>query len=266
MLTEAKNTLNFFFKSLKCNMKSALEYKKSFIAQVIFMLINDGFFIIFWLVVFGINNGNISGLEMKDILYLWSIPVTAWGIARFFFGGTVSLNRYILNCELDTYLLQPKNMFLNIAMSKSDLAAFGDLLYGLVLSVVVSNNIFDFILIMIYTVIATVFTICISVIVRSLAIWFGEVESIAHVYEQSLFTTLSTYPEAVFKGGMKFLMFTIIPTMYAVHLPIKLIGKFDIKVFAMIIIAMTIYIIIAKILFGEVIKRYESGNNIALKN
>ena len=85
MLTEAKNTINFFFKSLKCNMKSALEYKKSFIAQVSFMLINDGFFIIFWLVVFGINNGNISGLEMKDILYLWSIPVTAWGISRFFF-------------------------------------------------------------------------------------------------------------------------------------------------------------------------------------
>ena len=157
-------------------------------------------------------------------------------------------------------------MFLNIATSKSDIAAFGDVLYGLTLSVIVSNNIFDFIIIMFYTVIATVFTICISIIVRSLAIWFGEVESIAHVYEQSLFTTLSTYPAAVFKKGIKFLMYTIIPAMYAVHLPIKLIGKFDLKIFFMIIIAMVIYVMIAKILFNEVIKRYESGNNIALKN
>lgn len=157
-------------------------------------------------------------------------------------------------------------MFLNIAMSKSDLAAFGDLLYGLIISVVVSNSIVDFMIIMFYTAIATVFTICISIIVRSLAIWFGEVESIAHVYEQSLFTTLSTYPEAVFKGGIKILMYTIIPAMYAVHLPIKLLGKFSIKIFMMIIAAMLVYLIFAKLLFREVIKRYESGNSITLKN
>ena len=54
MLTEAKNTLKFILKSLKCNMKSAIEYKKSFITQVIFMIINDGFFLIFWNVVFGL--------------------------------------------------------------------------------------------------------------------------------------------------------------------------------------------------------------------
>ncbi len=265
MLMEVKNTINFIIKSMICNIKSALEYKKSFYLQVIFMIVNNGFFLIFWGVVFNINGGSISGLDMKDILYLWSIPTTAWGIAHFFFGGVVELNRYIINGELDTYLLQPKNMFFNIATSKSDLGAFGDLIYGLILSVVVSSNILDFFMIMIYTVIATVFTIAISVIIRSLSLWIGDVENIAHVYEQSLFLTLTTYPEQIFGKGIKLLMYTVVPAMYAVHLPIKLLGNFNIKLFLLIIIVMFIFIIIAKSIFNKVLKEYESGNNISLK-
>ena len=265
MLMEVKNTINFIIKSMICNMKSSLEYKKSFFMQVIFMIVNNGFFLIFWGVVFKVNGGSISEISMKDILYLWSIPTTAWGIAHFFFGGVTEINRYIINGELDTYLLQPKNMFFNIATSKSDLGAFGDLIYGLILSVVVSSNILDFFMIMIYTVIATVFTIAISVIIRSLSLWIGDVENIAHVYEQSLFLTLTTYPEQIFGKGIKLLMYTVVPAMYAVHLPIKLLGNFNIKLFLLIIIVMFIFIIIAKSIFNKVLKEYESGNNISLK-
>lgn len=266
MLTEAKNTLKFILKSLKCNMKSAIEYKKSFITQVIFMIINDGFFLIFWNVVFAINNGNISGIEMKDILYLWSIPVLSYGIVHFFFGGLVELNRYIVNCELDTYLLQPKNMFFNIATSKSDLAAFGDIVYGTIIAIIVAGNIQNLLMIFGYTIISSIFFICIIVIGRSLAIWIGDVENIARTYEQSLYVTLSTYPQVVFGKGIKILMYTVIPAMYAVHLPIKLLGKFDIKIFAIIILAMIIFIGIAKFMFNQVLRKYESGNNIALKS
>ena len=120
-------------------------------------------------------------------------------------------------------------------------------------------------MIMIYTVIATVFTIAISVIIRSLSLWIGDVENIAHVYEQSLFLTLTTYPEQIFGKGIKLLMYTVVPAMYAVHLPIKLLGNFNIKLFLLIIIVMFIFIIIAKSIFNKVLKEYESGNNISLK-
>ena len=266
MLTEARNTFNFVIKSLICNIKSSMEYKKSFILQTVFMMINNGFFLIFWLVVFGINNGNISGITMDDILYLWSIPVISWGAAHFFFGGITEINRYIINGELDTYLLQPKNMFFNVATSRCDVGAFGDLVYGLILGVIVSNNILDFLQILMYSAIATIITIAITVSIRCLAIWFGDVENLAHVYEQSLFATLTNYPEAVFGKGIKFIMYTIVPAMYAVHLPIRLMGKFDIKIFLLIILATIIFVLIAKMLFSIVLKKYESGNNIALKS
>ena len=266
MLMEAKNTINFIIKSLICNIKSSMEYKKSFVLQTIFMMMNNGFFLIFWGVVFGINNGNISGITINDILYLWSIPVISWGAAHFFFGGITEINRYIINGELDTYLLQPKNMFFNVATSRCDVGAFGDLVYGLILGVIVSNNILDFLQILMYSAIATIITIAITVSIRCLAIWFGDVENLAHVYEQSLFATLTNYPEVVFGKGIKFIMFTIVPAMYAVHLPIRLMGKFDLKIFLLIIFATIIFVLISKILFGIVLKKYESGNNIALKS
>ena len=266
MLTEAKNTFIFIIKSLICNIKSSMEYKKSFILQTVFMMVNNGFFLIFWGVVFGINDGNITGITMDDILYLWAIAALSWGSAHFFFGGVTELNRYIINGELDTYLLQPKSMFFNIATSRCDFGAFGDIVYGTILGVIVSNSISGFLQILMYSAFATIITVAITVCIRSFAIWFGDVENLAHVYEQSLFATLINYPEEVFGKGIKLIMYTVVPAMYAVHLPITLMEKFDLKIFLLIVFATIFFVVLANILLNQVIKKYESGNNIALKS
>lgn len=44
MLMEVRNSLKYLFLSIKYNLKASMEYKKSFIIQTIFMMINDGFF------------------------------------------------------------------------------------------------------------------------------------------------------------------------------------------------------------------------------
>ena len=56
MLTEAKNNIRYIKNAIKCNLKSIVEYKTSFILQALFMFVNNGFYLIFWNVVFGINN------------------------------------------------------------------------------------------------------------------------------------------------------------------------------------------------------------------
>ena len=74
MLTEVKKLIRFLIESIKCNLKSAVEYKKSFFVQMILMVVNNGFFLIFWQVVFNVNGGHVDGITMKDVLYLWAIP------------------------------------------------------------------------------------------------------------------------------------------------------------------------------------------------
>lgn len=265
MLTVVKNNLKFILLSIKYNLKACMEYKKSFIVQTIFMFINNGFFLIFWNVVFNINGGSINELKMNDILYIWGFASASWGIANFFFGGIRELNRYIIEGSLDTYLLQPKNMILNIAMSKNDFGACGDLLYGIILSIIASENIFQFVTALFYIILGSIITISCLLIIRLLAFVFGDIEQIVHIYENNLFITFSIYPFEIFGGFVKVLMYTVIPVVYVVHFPIQLVKKFDLKMFLCVILATIFFASISIILFYKSLKKYESGNNIAMK-
>lgn len=265
MLMEVKNNIRYILYAIKCNVLSALEYKKSFIIQTIFMFINNGFFLIFWNVVFGINGNNINGLEMKDILYLWSIPTISYGIAHFVFGGVRNLDKFIINGSLDSFLTQPKNAYINVITSNCDFSAFGDILYGTSMAIYLSNNITDFLIQIVYAIIGAVLIVTTSTIIRSFAVWIGDVSQMAQTYEHNMLINFATYPEAIFGNVTKFFLYTIIPAGYMVHLPIKLIGNFNIYGFLLVILATIIYVLIAGMLFRKVLNRYESGNSMGMK-
>lgn len=266
MLTEVKNNIKFLLISLKYNLKSSLEYKTSFLIQSIFMIINNGFFLIFWLLVFHVNDGDVNGLEMNDILFIWALSSASWGIANFLFGGLREINRYVLTGGLDTYLLQPKNILLSIATSKCDFSACGDLVYGLVIGYIAcKGNLGICIKLLGYILIGTIVTCAVFIFIRTLVIWIGEVEQIAHIYENSLFITFGTYPYEIFGGVTKFLMFTIVPAVYVSHLPLKLLKNFDIKLFLLLIVISIFLLGFSSFVFYKSLKKYESGNNIAMK-
>lgn len=265
MLMEVKNNIRYILYAIKCNLLSTMEYKKSFIVQTVFMFVNNGFFLIFWNVIFGINNNTINGLEMRDILYLWSIPTVSYGFAHFVFGGVKNLDKYIISGGLDSFLTQPKNAFINIITSSSDFSAFGDLLYGTCITIYLSNNIFDFLIQIFYSIIGTILIIATSTIIRSLSVWIGDVSQMVHTYEHTMLINFSTYPEVIYGNITKFMIYTIIPAGYMVHLPIKLIGNFNIYGFLAVILATIIYSSISIFVFKKVLVKYESGNSMAMK-
>ena len=84
------------------------------------MIVNNGFFLIFWIVVFNVNGGTVEGITMKDVLYLWGLAPASWGLSNILFGGFRYINRYVLNGTLDTYFLQPKSMLFSVGVSKMD--------------------------------------------------------------------------------------------------------------------------------------------------
>lgn len=266
MLTEAKKLIKFLLISTKYNIKSAFEYKKSFIMQTIFMFVNNGFFLIFWLVVIGVGEENASGIDMKQILYIWSIPTLAVGLADFFFNGISKLNKYIISGELDTYIIQPQNTLMAVATSKCSFAAAGDMLYGIVLGIYVSDTILGFLSIVFFAIMGMIIFCSATTIIRLLAIWVGDVDNVAHVYENSLLITFMTYPEQIFGKVTKFLMYTVIPAGYMVHMPIKILFNFNFKYLVIIIIATIFFAVAANLMFKFAMKKYESGNNIALRS
>lgn len=266
MLTVAKNYWRFFKQSIKCNMASVIEYKKSFIIQSVFMLFNNFFFLIFWGVVFNASGDNINGITMNDILYLWSIPVMSYGIAFFFFGGTTKLGKYILEGGLDSYLTQPKNVIINVMFSGMDFAAFGDLLYGLLIGLfAVQFDILKYLVLVIFSILGSIFYICTQIIIRLLTIKIGNTDNIEHIYTNTLLITFSTYPEVVYGSIVKFLIYTVVPSAYIAFVPVKFITTFNISYLLLFVCVLTIFILLTSLLSKIMLKKYESGNNIALK-
>lgn len=265
MLMEVRNNIRYILNAIKCNLLSAMEYKKSFIVQTIFMFVNNGFFLIFWNVVFGINGNSINGLEMRDILYLWSIPTISYGLVASVFGGVKKLDQYIISGGLDSFLTQPKNAYINIITSNCDFGGFGDLLYGTCIAIYLSSNIFDFLIQLFYGIIGAIIIIATTTIIRSLSVWIGDVRHMAQTYEHTMLINFSTYPEVIYGDVTKFIIYTIIPAGYMTHLPIKLIGKFNIFGFLLVLFATMVYIILAIMMFKKVLSKYESGNSMAMK-
>jgi len=259
------NLLRFMFLNFKCSLMSAMTYKKSFIIQTIFMIINDGFFMIFWGTIFNLQDGNLNGIVMRDVLYAWSIPTIAFGLTYFFFGGIDKLHRYIVEGGLDSFLTQPKNVFLNLAASRCDFSACGDFIYGELIAIIASQSVIGFFKIQFYALIAMVVMVCAFTAIRCLAIWFGDVESIARTYSYDFLINFSSYPERIFGNGTKILTYTIIPAAYILYIPARLLEKFELPLFLILLSAASILVVITSKLFNLVLKRYESGNSMSMK-
>lgn len=266
MLTAVKNYFRFFKESMKCNLKSVIEYKKSFLIQCLFMFLNNAFFLVFWFVIINAA-GEDAGITMNDILYVWSLPVIAYGVAFFFFGGIRELGRHILEGSLDVYLTQPKNVILNVMMSGMDFGAAGDLLYGFVIGLFATEfNLGKFALLLLFGALGAVFYICAEAIVRILTIFIGNTDNIEHIYILTLMTSFSSYPKEIYGSKIKFLLYTIIPSGYVAFAPIDFVKTLDIKVLIMFFVAMAIFVGATILLTKHALKKYESGNAIALRS
>ena len=265
MLTVVKNNFKFLLQSIKCNLLASKEYRTSFVVQTVFMFINNGFFLIFWGAIFKINDNNINGVIMRDILYLWSISPLAYGIAYFLFGGVDNICNNIITGKFDTYLLYPKHPLISAVTSKTDFSACGDLIYGLVIGLfAVSFSPGKYILLILYSILGAVFFIASGIMIQMLSVWFGDIREIAEKYKFGMLVQFSIYPEVIFKKWIKILLYTVVPVAYTTYVPFKLIEYFSIQNLFLFLLAIITYIALVLFVYNKAIKYYESGNAIGL--
>ena len=98
-----------------------------------------------------------------------------------------------------------------------------------------------------------------TIILSSLSFWFNKTDVIAET-GNNLMTSFATYPDGIFKGLSKILLFTIIPVGLSVYLPIKIITKFDIYLFIIVLLFTILIIILAITIFYKGLEKYSSSN------
>ncbi|WP_027631754.1 ABC transporter permease [Clostridium hydrogeniformans] len=264
MLMEVKKNIKLIGYYFKFNLSAAMEYRVSFIIQVVGMIINNASFIFFWWILFS-NVGDIGGYGFKDTLMLFSIMSTSFGLAFILFGNIGTISKMIINGELDSYLLQPKDPLMNIICSKSIVSAFGDFVYGIILFIISSDyTLKSIVLFLFFSLLSCIIFSSVMILVSSLSFYIGNGEGVSNLMGEFM-VNFSIYPKEIFKGGVKFIIYTIIPAGFTSHIPIELIKDFNIRDFLMLIGVTIIWSVLAYMIFYKGLKKYESGNLITTK-
>ncbi len=258
MLMAVKNQFKITLLSIKYALMREMLNKVTFITNVLFMILNNASFLIQWIVLFSIRE-DIGGYTMKQVFLLWGLAAMTYGFSRFFFKKAFSLADTINDGKLDSFLVQPKNVLLSAITTDVEPSALGDMLYGYIILFLYGFSIKRFLLYTLFGISGGLILTSISVILNSLSFWFSKTDVIADT-GNSLATNFATYPDGIFKGTVKLMLYTIVPVGLTTYIPIQIISKFNI-IKLLIVLGFTILLILlAFFIFNRGLKKYSSSN------
>jgi len=248
------------------NIKSQLEYKKAFFIQIFGMILNDVSFLILWFLLFQNfkKSFELKGIDFNNIVLIWAIAASSFGLVHALFGGFRNLPNIIINGKLDNFLLYPSSTLFLCGVSLSDVSAWGDLIYGYIIFLLFFPvNMISIFLFTYFIIIVAIFFASILILLSSLTFFIGNSEQIKETIFNAILS-FSTYPEKFFTGSIKFILFTFIPVGLGIYIPVRIILHFDIVLFLISTISTFLIFLFAIFIFNKGIKRYESSSLIIL--
>ncbi|MBI4870408.1 MAG: ABC-2 family transporter protein [Candidatus Riflebacteria bacterium] len=252
-------TLRFIAAMASIQLRAAMEYRASFLAQVVFMMLNDLFLLFFWWVVFG-KFGSVGDWRMQDMLLLYAVGTTAFGLAVGLFGNVTTLATQIAQGKLDSVLSMPPDPMLHLLVSGMNVSAWGDLLFGLLLyGMVGDTSLAGLALFAVVSILSAAVFLGFSVAAASLAFFVGSAEGLAGLMTNAILT-FSLYPPGIFSGWTRVVLFTAIPAGLMTYLPVALLREFSIGGFLLLVLGAAASLAAGRILFQVGLRRYESGS------
>ncbi len=244
------------------NLSSAMEYRASFLTQIIFMFINNGIYFLFWLIFFD-KFGDIGGYNVHDIYLLFAIVTFSYGIGSMFAGNTgANLTYLIAQGRLDYYLVLPRNLMLHVIFSRMNVSAIGDVIFGIItLFITGFYRPMELLLFFAVCIPAALIYTGFSTIAGSLAFYMGNAQYASRQMTNVLLT-FSTYPHTLFSGTVRLLLYTLIPAFFIGAIPVQIIKTGN----GMLLLALwgVAFLMwgVATAVFYIGLRRYESGSAI----
>src|SRR5262249_22711193 len=139
-------------------------------------------------------------------------------------------------------------------------SGFGDLISGLIFvawSGQISWRVLPFVFVVIVAS-ALIFVAC-GIVFFSLAFWLGRVETVAtQLWE--LLITFSLYPEPLFGGTLRLVLFTVLPAGFVGYMPVRLLRAPSLGNVAILLVVAIAYVCLAIVIFNRGLRRYASGS------
>lgn len=116
--------MKLYLKYFSMQLKSMLEYKKTFILSFLSQLITSIFSFVSIFFLFD-KFGNIDGYTFNNVLICFSMSFFGFSVAECFFRAFDHFDRMIANGQFDRILVRPKNLFLQILGTEIEFSKFG---------------------------------------------------------------------------------------------------------------------------------------------
>ena len=260
-----KKHLRIFACYFRLNLASSLEYRASFFTQAFGMALSNSSFIFFWWIAFSQIGGDIAGYSFADVLFIWAVTSTGFGIGSILFTNARRLTSLIVTGELDAFLLQPCNTLLNVLCAKTTLSSYGDLVYGFVImAIFYARDPGAWLWFILGSVLCGVLITAITLAAHSLSFFWGDASAIGQMATE--FTlNFSLYPDRIYAPAVRALMYSLIPAGIAVHVPLRLFRDYSPAVLMVSLLVSAAYCAAAGLVFYRGLRRYESGNAIVTR-
>jgi ABC-2 type transport system permease protein len=256
--------LKFLLAVWQANLQSVMEYRVSFLTQVVGMMLNNFIYFAIWLIFFD-RFKDVRGWGASDMYVTFGVLASAFGLVSLFFGNAFVLGDIINNGRLDYYLSLPRPVLLHAAASRMISSGMGDFTYGFISYAVSGQFTWNGLLRFMFGILlAAVVFASFLILVNSLAFWMGIVSSFTNLMVNAMLT-FGIYPITLFDNYAKLILFTVIPAALMGALPAEFIRAFTWQTLAELLLGAMILLGLAVTVFRLGLRRYESGSAIQVE-
>ncbi len=261
-MNKLKNELKFLRTLSGINLASAMEYRASFISQMAGMFINNGIYFVFWLIFFD-RFGTIRGYNIDEIYLLFAIVTFGYGIAYTLAGNTGGNLAYLIaQGRLDYYLVFPRAVLPHVVFSRMHVTAVGDLSFGVVAYLFTGRfHPLEIGLFLLSSLCVALVLSAFAVMAGSLAFFLGNTQYASQQLNMTLIT-FSLYPNSLFSGAARFLLYTIVPAAFVGSVPVQIVQERNGLLFLGLAGVAVLMWAMATAVFYTGLRRYESGSAI----
>ena len=258
MLTAAKNQMRVCLLSIKYNIMREMVNKVTFLTNVCFMVLNNATFLVQWFILLRLRE-DVGGYTLREIMLLWGLVAASYGLSHILFARVFSLSELIIKGKLDSFLVQPKNVLVSVLTSSTDISAIGDFLYGVVIVCACRPGVGGFFLFLLFVVTGAVIFTSMALLMGSLSFWFVRMDMLQNQMVMNI-VSFGTYPDGIFSGVTRFLLYFVIPAGMAVWHPVHVLVSFDAGMLFTVLGYVCGLTVLAVAVFYRGLRRYASGN------
>lgn len=227
------------------------------------MALNNVAFFVFWWLLFG-RVPHLRGWRAEEVQLLFGMSACGFGLMQAVAGGAVHLSRFVDEGVLEPLLTQPKDTLLYALGCRSQASGFGDLASGAVFVACSGYLSWASAPLVVIGMLASAATFTAScVLLFSLAFWASKTHALSRQL-LDIIVTFALYPEPLFGGGLRLVLFTLLPAGFVSYLPARLVRSASLFDLLLLLAGTLAYLYSARRVFQAGLRRYTSGSRFGV--